>query len=156
MNPLLLFHISFICFGFEVLPSIFLILADALHMALIVFSPTDRTLLRNSLSNYGVSSELGVLWGHNHNRLMMVCMWYRQRIRYIMSDSYQKSFPQSMQDKTWHPRHIEVCFWIWAFFNDSPHALQVKNTIAGQQHSHTHTNSPHHYYLIDYCKRVRL
>lgn len=51
-----------------------------------------------------------------------------------------------MQDRTWHPRHIEVCFGIWAFFSDSPHALQVKNTIVDHTltYNTTHNTQPTH------------
>lgn len=48
LDPLLLFHISFVCLGLVVLPSIFLIFTDTFEVVLVVITPghhkTDKDI----------------------------------------------------------------------------------------------------------------
>lgn len=50
-------------------------------------------------------------------------------ISYRSTWTYQKSLPQSMQERHSQFRQRATCFSTCTFFTDSPHALHVKNTI---------------------------
>lgn len=41
LNPCLLFHITFVCFGFIAFASVFLIFTDAFHMVFVVVTPAE-------------------------------------------------------------------------------------------------------------------
>ena len=54
---------------------------------------------------------------------------------------YQKSLPQSTQERTSQWRHRKVCFSTWFFFKASPHALQLKKTMFSKIRSSEILNS---------------
>lgn len=54
----------------------------------------------------------------------------RSKQGHLPSFTYQKSFPQSMQERHSQCLQMFTCFSTCAFFTDSPHALHVNTTMA--------------------------